>query len=165
MFRSWSLFGFHNRIHTVGRIPWTGEISMPLVGFEPTTLAFVRTKTEYALSGADAVNGPLCTNVFQSARAFRSDSSGKSCAVVGQVHSWKLRGVVISHSFALSASRRVQFSFKSIENACTAFPSTLVSMLELSPPLPVLLLLRVGGLSRLNTRALFLPVSTVSILS
>jgi hypothetical protein len=40
------------------------------------------------------------------------------------------------------------------ENACTAFPSTLVSMLELSSPLPVLLLLRVGGLSRLNTRAL-----------
>jgi hypothetical protein len=26
-------------------------------------------------------------------------------------------------------------------------------MLELSPPLPILLLLRVGGLSRLNTRA------------
>jgi hypothetical protein len=45
---------------------------------------------------------------------------------------------VISHSFAFSASRRL---------------STLVSMLELSPPLPVLLLLRVGGLSRLNTRA------------
>jgi hypothetical protein len=31
--------------------------------------------------------------------------------------------------------------------------STLVSMLELSPPLPELLL-RVGGLSRLNTQAL-----------
>jgi hypothetical protein len=42
---------------------------------------------------------------------------------------------------------------KGIENACTAFPSTFVSMLELCPPLPVLLLLRVGGLSRLNTRA------------
>jgi hypothetical protein len=27
-------------------------------------------------------------------------------------------------------------------------------MLELSPPLPVLLLFRVGGLSRLNTRAI-----------
>jgi hypothetical protein len=37
------------------------------------------------------------------------------------------------------------------QNACTAFPSTLVSMLELSPPLPILLLLRVAGLSRLNT--------------
>jgi hypothetical protein len=36
----------------------------------------------------------------------------------------------------------------------TAFPSTLVSKLELSPPLPVLLLLRFGGLSLLNTRAL-----------
>jgi hypothetical protein len=45
---------------------------------------------------------------------------------------------VISHSFAFSASRHL---------------SILVSMLELSPPLPVLLLLRVGGLSRLNTRA------------
>jgi hypothetical protein len=59
---------------------------------------------------------------------------------------------VISHSFAFSASRRLKFSYKSILS-CTAFPSTLVSMLELSPPLPVLLLLRAGGLSRLNTRA------------
>jgi hypothetical protein len=81
--------------------------------------------------------------------------SRKSCAVVGQVHSWKLRGVVISHSFAFRASRRLKFSYnKSIENACTAFPSTLVSMLELPPPLPSLLLLRVGWLSRLNTRAI-----------
>jgi hypothetical protein len=45
---------------------------------------------------------------------------------------------VISHSFAFNASRRV---------------SILVSMLDLSPPIPVFLLLRVGGLSRLNTRA------------
>jgi hypothetical protein len=60
---------------------------------------------------------------------------------------------VISHSFAFRASRRLKLSYKSIENACTALPSTLVSMLELSPPLPILLLLRVGGLSRLNTRA------------
>jgi hypothetical protein len=58
-----------------------------------------------------------------------------------------MRRVVISHSFAFSAS--LKFSYKSIL-PCTAFPSTLVSMLELSPPLPVLLLLRVGGLSRLN---------------
>jgi hypothetical protein len=56
---------------------------------------------------------------------------------------------VISHSFAFSASRRLKFSYKSIL-PCTAFPSTLVSMLQLSPPLPVLLLLRVGGLSCLN---------------
>jgi hypothetical protein len=62
-------------------------------------------------------------------------------------------GVVISHSFAFSASRRLNFSYKSILS-CTAFPSTLVSMLELSPPLPVLLLLRVGGLSRLNIQAI-----------
>jgi hypothetical protein len=60
---------------------------------------------------------------------------------------------VISHSFAFRASRRLKFSYKSIL-PCTAFPSALVSMLKLSPPLPVLLLLRVGGLSRLNTRAL-----------
>jgi hypothetical protein len=65
----------------------------------------------------------------------------------------KIEGVVISHSFAFRASRRLMFSYKNIENACTAVPSTLVSMLELSPPLLVLLLLRVGGLSRLNTRA------------
>jgi hypothetical protein len=58
---------------------------------------------------------------------------------------------VINHSIASSASRRLKFSYKSVL-PCTAFPSTLVSMLELSPPLPVLLLLRVGGLSRLNTR-------------
>jgi hypothetical protein len=45
---------------------------------------------------------------------------------------------VISHSFAFSASRHL---------------SILVSMLDLSPPLPVFLLLRVGGLSRLNTQA------------
>jgi hypothetical protein len=74
--------------------------------------------------------------------------------VVGQVHSWKFRGVVISHLFAFSASRHLKFSYKSIF-PCTAFPSTLVSMLELSPPLPVLLLLRVGGLSRLNTAQVF----------
>jgi hypothetical protein len=73
--------------------------------------------------------------------------------VVGQVLSLKLRGVVISHSFAFSASRRLKFSYKSIL-PCAAFPSTLVSTLELSPPLTVLLLLRVGGLSCLNTRAL-----------
>jgi hypothetical protein len=45
---------------------------------------------------------------------------------------------VISHSFAFNARRHL---------------SILVSMLDLSPPLPVFLLLRVGGLSRLNTRA------------
>jgi hypothetical protein len=38
-----------------------------------------------------------------------------------------------------------------VQNTCTAFPSTLVSMLELSPLLPILLLLRVAGLSGLNT--------------
>jgi hypothetical protein len=65
----------------------------------------------------------------------------------------KVEGVVISHSFAFSASRRLKFSYKGIL-LCTAFPSTLVSMMELSPPRPTLLLLRVGGLSRLNTRAL-----------
>jgi hypothetical protein len=42
-------------------------------------------------------------------------------------------------------------SFLLVQNACTAFPSTLVSMLELSPPLPILLILRVAGLSGLNT--------------
>jgi hypothetical protein len=41
-------------------------------------------------------------------------------------------------------------AFFLVQNACTAFPSTLVSMLELSPPLPILLL-RVAGLSGLNT--------------
>jgi hypothetical protein len=61
---------------------------------------------------------------------------------------------VISRSFAFIASRRLKLSYKSIL-PCTAFPSTLVSMLELSPPLPVLLLLRVGGLSRLNTARVF----------
>jgi hypothetical protein len=64
---------------------------------------------------------------------------------------------VISNSFAFSASRRLKFSYKSIL-PCTAFPSALVSMLELAPPLLVLLLLRVGGLSRLNTRALNLRI-------
>jgi hypothetical protein len=41
-------------------------------------------------------------------------------------------------------------AFFPVQNACTAFPSTLVIMLELSPPLPILLL-RVAGLSGLNT--------------
>jgi hypothetical protein len=45
-------------------------------------------------------------------------------------------------------------------NDCTAFPSTIVSMLELSLPLPTFLLLRVGGLSLLNTRAV---LSTISL--
>jgi hypothetical protein len=42
-------------------------------------------------------------------------------------------------------------AFFLVQNACTAFHSILVSMLELSPPLPILLLLRVAGLSGLNT--------------
>jgi hypothetical protein len=42
-------------------------------------------------------------------------------------------------------------AFFLVQNAGTAFPSTLVSMLELSPPLPILPLLRVAGLSGLNT--------------
>jgi hypothetical protein len=42
-------------------------------------------------------------------------------------------------------------AFFLVQNACTAFPSTLVSMLELSPPLSILPLLRVAGLSGLNT--------------
>jgi hypothetical protein len=42
-------------------------------------------------------------------------------------------------------------AFFLVQSACTAFPSTLVSMLELSPPLPIFLLLRVAGLSGLNT--------------
>jgi hypothetical protein len=74
----------------------------------------------------------------------------------------KVKGVVISNSFAFSASRSLKFSYKSIL-PCTAFPSTLVSMLELSPPLLVLLLLRVGGLSRLNTRALQLEYLEVTV--
>jgi hypothetical protein len=60
---------------------------------------------------------------------------------------------VISRSFAFRATRCLNFSYKSILPG-TAFPSTLVNMLELSPPLPVFLLLRVGGLSRLNTRVI-----------
>jgi hypothetical protein len=60
---------------------------------------------------------------------------------------------VTIHSFAFSASRHLKFSYKSIL-PCTAFPSTFVNMLDLSPPLPVFLLLRVRGLSRLNTRAI-----------
>jgi hypothetical protein len=39
-------------------------------------------------------------------------------------------------------------AFFLVQNACTAFPSTLVSMLELSPPPPILPLLRVAGLFR-----------------
>jgi hypothetical protein len=62
---------------------------------------------------------------------------------------------VINDSFTFSASRRLKFS--SIL-PCTAFPSTLVSMLELSPPLPILLLPRVGGLSALSTRAVLAAV-------
>jgi hypothetical protein len=36
----------------------------------------------------------------------------ESCAVDGQVHSWKLRGVVVSHSVAFSASKRLKFSYR-----------------------------------------------------
>jgi hypothetical protein len=45
--------------------------------------------------------------------------SRRSCTVVGQVHSWKLRGVVISYSFAFRASRHLKFSYKSFL-PCTA---------------------------------------------
>jgi hypothetical protein len=64
----WSLFQFLN-LYTVGRTPWMGDqpvarppthrttqiqnkrtqISMPRVGFEPTTSVFERAKTVYAL--------------------------------------------------------------------------------------------------------------------
>jgi hypothetical protein len=46
-------------------------------------------------------------------------------------------------------------AFVLVQNACTAFPSTLVSMLELSPPLPIFFLLLVAGLSGLNTIIVF----------
>jgi hypothetical protein len=69
---------------------------------------------------------------------------------------------VISHSFAFSVSRRLKFSYESIL-PCTAFSSTLVSMLELSPSLLVLLLLRVGGLSRLNTQAVELHYASADL--
>jgi hypothetical protein len=75
--------------------------------------------------------------LYSTARIFRSDSSGEAVQWLA-IHPWKLRSVVITHSFAFSASRHL---------------STLVSMLELSPSLPSLLLLRVGGLSHLNTRS------------
>jgi hypothetical protein len=81
--------------------------------------------------------------------------------VVRRVHSWTLRGVVVSHSFPFRASRRLKFSHNSVL-PCTAFPSTLVSMLELSPPLPILLLPRVGGLSALSTRAIGLHSRTLA---
>jgi hypothetical protein len=95
----------------------------------------------------------ILISILSTAWIFRHDSPGKAAQWL-QVHSWKLRRVVISHSFAFRASRHLKFCYKSIENACTAFPSTLVSLLELSPSLPILLLLRVGGLSHLNTRAI-----------
>jgi hypothetical protein len=53
---------------------------------------------------------------------------------------------VISHSFAI---RHL---------------STLVSMPDLSPPLPVFLLLRVGGLSRLNAGAVPAGILTHKII-
>jgi hypothetical protein len=53
-------------------------------------------------------------------------------------------------------------AFFSVQNACTAFPSSLVSMLELSPPLPILLLLRVAGLSGLNTIIVLLHTHLLS---
>jgi hypothetical protein len=59
----------------------------------------------------------------------------------------------------LSVRADVSSCYRSIL-PCTAFPSTLVSMLELSTPLPVLLLLRVGGLSLLNTRAVRLKTAS-----
>jgi hypothetical protein len=72
------------------------------------------------------------------ARVFRSDSPGEAAQWLARSirERW---GVLWCHSFAFNASRRL---------------STLVSMLELSLPLPVLLLLRVGGLLRLTTRAI-----------
>jgi hypothetical protein len=58
-------------------------------------------------------------------------------------------------------------AFFLVQNACTAFPSALVSMLELSPPLPILPLLRVAGLSGLNTIIimLFTVVCLIAICS
>jgi hypothetical protein len=86
------------------------------------------------------------------ARVFRSDSRGKAAQWLATSirESWGVLWLVIR---LLSVRADVSSCYKSIF-PCTAFPSTLVSMLELSSPLPVLLLLRVGGLSRLNTRAL-----------
>jgi hypothetical protein len=55
-------------------------------------------------------------------------------------------------------------AFFLVQNACTAFPSTLVSMMELSPPLPILLLLRVAGLSGLNTIIVHVVATQTTVL-
>jgi hypothetical protein len=52
-------------------------------------------------------------------------------------------------------------AFFLVQNACTAFHSTFVSMLELSPPLPIFLLLRVAGMSGLNT--IIVPVLSTTV--
>jgi hypothetical protein len=87
------------------------------------------------------------------AQVFRRDSPGKAAQWLGRSIRESWGGVVVSHSFPSRASRRLKFSHNSILPR-PAFPSTLVSMLELSPPLPILLLPRVGGLSALSTRAI-----------
>jgi hypothetical protein len=63
---------------------------------------------------------------------------------------------VISNLIAFSASRRLKFSYKSIL-PCTVYSVRLycILLLELSPPLRILLPLRVGGLSRLNAARVF----------
>jgi hypothetical protein len=83
----------------------------------------------------------------------RADSPGKAAQWFAESIPESLRGVVVSHSFPFRASTRLKLSHNSIL-PCTAFPCTHVSMPELSPPLPILLLPRVGGLSVLSTRAL-----------
>jgi hypothetical protein len=59
--------------------------------------------------------------------------------------------VNINHHHATQWGKKL-FPF---ENTCTALSATLVGVLEPSPPLLILLLLRVGGLSALSTRAFF----------
>jgi hypothetical protein len=83
----------------------------------------------------------------------RADSPGKVAQWFAESipESWGVLWLVISF---LSGQADVSSSVITvIIHPCTAFPSTLVSMLELSPPLTILLLPRVGGLSALSTRA------------
>jgi hypothetical protein len=89
---------------------------------------------------------------WSTARVFSRDSPWKVARWTGRpIHEiWGVLWLVIR---LLSVRADVSSSVRSIlvQNDCTAFPSTLVSMLELSPPLPILPLLRVARLSGLNT--------------
>jgi hypothetical protein len=119
-----------------------------ILHFSLSHMSSLRKKFENSFTG----NPLVCVEVY-TARVFSRDSPGKVAQWTGRPirESWGVLWLVIR---SLSVRTDVSSSVRSIlpctERLC-CIPLHTCSMLELSPPLPIILLLRVAGLSGLNT--------------